>query len=181
MLIYIIIFIYCLTRKVLEEPKPQRSWDLSPHPRGCQTCSVIQRSSQRRDRTPCATPKLEPTDPSLSAAHGRQLGGALKFWTLLMNIENMLQNQTASLTMEHIYWCTVYIYIHITYWFVYAWFTGVSGIQKAVCCQRDISRVIFGFKSTREVLLAGTWDTDSEPVLDEPATRVLVLKGQVHR
>ena len=115
MLIYIIIFIYCLTRKVLEEPKPQRSWDLSPHPRGCQTCSVIQRSSQRRDRTPCATPKLEPTDPSLSAAHGRQLGGALKFWTLLMNIENMLQNQTASLTMEHIYIDVLYIYIYTYY------------------------------------------------------------------
>lgn len=51
--------------------------------------------------------------------------------------------------------------------------------KKTVSCQRGISRVIFGFKSMREVLLAGTWDTDSEPVLDEPATRVLMLKGQV--
>lgn len=30
-----------------------------------------------------------------------------------MNIENMLQNQTASLTMEHIYIDVLYIYIYI--------------------------------------------------------------------
>ena len=93
-------------------------------------------------------------------------------------------SKTCSRTRQPLSPWNIYInvlYIYITYWCVHAWFTGVSGIQKPVCCQRDISRVIFGFKSTREVLLAGTWDTDSEPVLDEPATRVLVLKGQVHR
>ena len=89
---------------------------------------------------------------------------------MLMNIE------TCSRTRQPLspWFLEQYIYIYIcmyTYWFVFAWLPGFSGYSKSSVLPKRF------FTGDFQVLLAGTCDSDSKPVLDEPASRVLMAKG----